>query len=228
VIEFKNAAVGHGRRAVVSGIDWTVAPGAFVGVFGHNGSGKTTLIRTLLGLQPPLKGKVKTAGRLGYAAQKERLDPIYPLTAYQVAALGTYRAFDPFASWEGAEKALVLRCLADCGARDLAGEPFSSLSGGQKQRVLLARALACEPEILVVDEPLAGLDVATQRSLLDLLRRLKLERKLTVVMVSHRLKAEKDLFTDLVWVGDGKAVSGPAREMLARGPLADSFREELG
>ncbi|TPW20514.1 MAG: zinc transport system ATP-binding protein [Elusimicrobia bacterium] len=143
--------------------------------------------------------------------------------------MGTYRRLELFGRLRGlGRQAFIAKCLADCGASALAERRFGDLSGGQKQRVLIARALAAEPEVLALDEPLAGIDVTTQRALLKLLKRLKEERGLTVLMVSHRVHVEKDLFTHVVYCDEGKAAMGTTAEMLApTGRLGQMFRGEL-
>lgn len=234
LIRFKNAALGYDGKPLLAGVDLEIRAREFWGILGYNGSGKTTILRTLLGLIPCLRGEVREHGglfgrpRFGYVPQKERLDPLYPLTARDVAAMGTYRKIDLLQRLRGAGHAeFVNRCLAECGASALARRRMSDLSGGQKQRVMLARALAAEPEILVLDEPLAGLDIATQKSLIELLSELKTRRGLTVVMVSHRLSAEKGLFTHLAWVEEGRVATGASADMLAAGRLSEVFRSEL-
>jgi ABC-type Mn2+/Zn2+ transport system ATPase subunit len=164
--------------------------------------------------------------RYGYAPQQEKLDPLYPLSAYDVAEMGAYRRF----RWPGffrrkRHAELVERCLSDCGALDFASRPFSELSSGQKQRVLIARALCAGPEILILDEPLSGIDVSTQQALLGLFGELRKNPDLTVIMVSHRLQAEKRLFTHIAWLEAGRLESGPADEMTA-GKMAEIFRSE--
>lgn len=233
LIEFKDATLGHEPTAVLSGVGLAVDAGAFVGILGRNGSGKTTLLKTILGLIPVLAGRLETRGaglavpRFGYVPQKERLDPIYPLSAYDVAALGTYRRLELFQSLRRDHRPLIEGSLAACGASALAERSFSDLSGGQKQRVLIARALAAEPEILALDEPLSGIDAATQHALITLLKGLKDERGLTVLMVSHRVRVEKDLFSHVVCCDEGRAVMGTSEEMLATGRLAEMFKGEL-
>ncbi|MDE2512006.1 MAG: metal ABC transporter ATP-binding protein, partial [Elusimicrobia bacterium] len=209
-VQFKGASLGYGRRPVLTGVDLTVHPGDFLGVLGPNGAGKSTILKTMLGLIPPMKGHLTLAGssfgapRFGYVPQKEKLDVIYPLTVREVAAMGTYRRFELLKRLRGrTHDDLVKQSLKDCGAWDLADRRYSDLSGGQRQRVLIARALAAEPELLVLDEPLAGIDVPTQKAILKLLASFKAERGLTVLMVSHRLQAERDLFTHIAWVADG-------------------------
>ncbi len=142
--------------------------------------------------------------------------------------MGTCRRVELFRRLRGKDpRKFVEKCLEECGALSLARRRFSDLSGGQKQRVLIARALAAEPELLVLDEPLAGIDITTQKALLALLKKLKEEKGLTVLMVSHRVQAERGLFTHIVWVDEGKVTAGPAEEMLASGKLSEIFRSEL-
>jgi ABC-type Mn2+/Zn2+ transport system ATPase subunit len=232
LLQCRQASFGYGKKAVLSGVDAVVEKGSFVGILGHNGSGKTTLLRTILGLLPCVKGRLDWAGgkrpEFGYVPQKESLDPIYPLTAYNVAAMGAYRGFRLLARLRrGPDAALVERCLNECGAHAFADKIFSSLSGGQKQRVLIARALAAGPQILALDEPLAGIDITTQKAVIKLLKKLKDERGLTILMVSHRVQAERDLFTHIVWCDEGKAVMGQSEEMLKSSRAGEVFRSEL-
>lgn len=234
LIRFKHATLGYGQTHILQHVDLDIHAGEFWGILGYNGSGKTTILKTLLGLIPCQKGGFIGRGRqfglprFGYVPQKERLDPLYPLSSRDVAAMGTWRKLDLFQRLRGTAHAdLVARCLADCGATHLAHRRLSDLSGGQKQRVLIARALAAEPEILVLDEPLAGIDITTQQALLKLLKDLKEKLDLTVLMVSHRVSAEKGLFTHIAWVEDGKVTTGPSAQMLAGGKLSEVFKSEL-
>lgn len=226
LLRFKNATLGYGGSPVLTKVDLSVEAGDFWGILGHNGSGKTTIVKAALGLIPCARGEVTgRAPRFGYVPQKERLDPLYPLSALAVAEMGAWRGFAPFRGAGGEDG--VRRCLAECGAAELAARRFSDLSGGQKQRVLIARALAAEPELLVLDEPLAGVDITTQRALLDLLQALKDKRSLTILMVSHRVSAEKGMFTHLAWVEDGLVTTGSSAEMLSKGRLSEVFKSEL-
>lgn len=234
LIRFRGASLGYGKSPVLTKVDLDIRAGEFWGILGYNGSGKTTILKTMLGLIPCLRGDLTEHGglfgkpRFGYVPQKERLDPLYPLTSRAVTAMGTYRKLDLLRRLRGhGRDDLVRRCLADCGAQHLAERRLSDLSGGQKQRVLIARALAAEPEILVLDEPLAGIDITTQQALLELLKDLKERHKLTILMVSHRVSAEKGLFTHIAWVDDGRVTTGPSGEMLAAGKLSEIFRSEL-
>jgi len=234
LVEFKGATVGYGRTAVLRDVNLEVKSGDFLGILGHNGSGKTTLLRTLLGLIPVVKGRFAAHGehggppRFGYVPQKEKLDPIYPLTAEAVAEMGGFRRFDLWSRLRGSRRtARAHAALRECGAHEFARKMYSELSGGQRQRVLIARALAAEPELLILDEPLSGIDITTQHAILKLLKRLKDEKGLTILMVSHRVQAEKNLFTHIAWVDEGKVEVGPAEAMLSGGKVSEVFRMEL-
>ena len=233
LLRFEHATLGYERRPVLTDVDFAVSRGSFVGILGYNGSGKTTILKTILGIIPCIKGRFilqnGEAGlpRFGYVPQKEKLDPIYPLTAHDVVAMGTYRRFELLGRLRQYRVGHVVRhCLSECGASHIAHKSYGDLSGGQKQRVLIARALAAEPDILALDEPLAGIDVATQKSLVHLLNRLKEKEGLTVLMISHRIRAEKGLFTHIAWVDESRVVVGAAEEML-RGTIGEVFRSEL-
>ncbi len=234
MIRFKHASLGYGKTPILTKVDLEIRAGEFWGILGHNGSGKTTILKTMLGLIPCQRGEFAGRGghggppRFGYVPQKERLDPLYPLSAHDVAEMGTYRKLELLRGLRGGGREdVVRRCLHDCGATHLAGRRFSDLSGGQKQRVLIARALAAEPEILVLDEPLGGIDITTQHALLKLLKDLKEKLSLTILMVSHRVSAEKGLFTHIAWVDEGAVTTGPSDEMLSKGRLSEIFKSEL-
>jgi ABC-type Mn2+/Zn2+ transport system ATPase subunit len=168
-----------------------VRPRELVVLLGSNGSGKTTLLRGLLGFLPPLTGSVERRPglRVGYVPQRETLDPLYPLSGEAVARLGAWRDL-PFWKLGGArERQRTREALAACRALDFAGQRYAALSGGQRQRILLARALATEPELLLLDEPTAGVDPEAERAILDLLRELRDTRGLSIWLVTHHVHA---------------------------------------
>ena len=191
LLEMQSADFGYGGRPVVQGASLEVRRGEWVALRGPNGSGKTTLLRGLLGFLPPLAGRVERQAnlRIGYVPQRETLDPLYPLSAYQVARTGSWRDL-PFWRIAGArERAQTQAALAACQAAGFASRRYAELSGGQRQRVLLARALASQPELLVLDEPTAGIDPEAERGILELLASLRENQKLAIWMVTHHLHA---------------------------------------
>jgi len=200
------ADFGYEGRPVVHGASLVVRPDEFVVLLGSNGSGKTTLLRGLLGFLPPLAGRVERRPdlRIGYVPQRETLDPLYPLSAYQVARTGSWRDL-PFWRLGGArERSRTRAALEACHAAEFASRRYSELSGGQRQRVLLARALATDPELLLLDEPTAGIDPEAERGILDLLRKLRETRGLSIWMVTHHVHAMAGRADRTIVVSEGR------------------------
>jgi zinc transport system ATP-binding protein len=167
-----------GRAEILSHVDLTVAPGEIVTLIGPNGAGKTTLVRIALGLLRPDHGTValRPGTRIGYMPQKFQLDETLPLTARRFLSLSP-----------GAANGDIRRVAEETGIGHLLGHPLGALSGGEVQRTLLARALLRQPELLVLDEPVRGVDVGGQLELYDLIARLRRQRGCGVLMVSHDL-----------------------------------------
>ncbi len=205
-----DAAVGYDGKAVLNGLTFALPRGRFTAMVGENGSGKTTLLKTLAGILPPVAGRVEMSGVngeppvLGYVPQRDSLDSVWPLSAFEVALMGTYRWLAIGRTFTDAERKLTRDCLAQTGAADLEHKAFSVLSGGQKQRVLIARALATQSEVLLLDEPTAGIDPEATQAVMELLSRLHRERHLTILMVNHDLPLARQHATDVLRVVDGK------------------------
>jgi len=224
LITLKHVTVGYHQQPLLPPFDLAVAPGEFWGVVGPNGSGKTTIVRTMLGLLRPVDGEIEFGARkrprFGYVPQRAQVDLTFPLTAFEVALMGRYGLIGAGRRPSRTDVERAHAALADVGVSDLAGRPIHQLSGGQRQRVLIARALAAEPEILILDEPTTGLDLPSERSMLDLVASFT-KRQIAVVMVSHQLGAVIDYAQDLLLVaGGGKKVEiGPRREIITSARL---------
>lgn len=180
--------IGHAGRALLPALDCEVGPGELWAILGRNGSGKSTLVRTLLGLLPPVAGRVERRQglRMSYVPQRAQLDPIYPALARDVAAMGLDRGWS-FLRPRFAEPPEAREALQRVGALQLAERPFRELSEGQKQRVLLARTLAARPALALLDEPTSAMDEVVERETIAHLDWLRREHGTTVMVVSHQL-----------------------------------------
>lgn len=176
---------------VLQAVNLTIEPGETVSIVGPNGGGKTTLLKLMLGLVSPSRGVIRVLGRpprsarrhVGYVPQHAMFDPSFPVSVADVVLMGLLGRAGRFGPHARGSRWLAESALAQVGIAGLAGKAFSNLSGGQRQRVLIARALICQPDLLLLDEPTANLDVAVENELYALLARLG--DKMTVVMVSH-------------------------------------------
>jgi zinc transport system ATP-binding protein len=204
VLAAHGVSYAYGDALAVDHVDLSLAAGEFVALVGPNGSGKSTLLRLLLGLLPPATGSVECLGsspgalrdrwRVGYVPQRRILDLDLPATVEEVVRSGrtARRGWWRFAS--GTDRAAVEHALGAVALDDLRRRPVGRLSGGQQQRVLIARALVAEPAVLVLDEPIAGVDVESQRLFRDSLVHLVEHHHAAVLLVSHELGAvAKDL-----------------------------------
>jgi zinc transport system ATP-binding protein len=221
VVELEGAAVGYDGRTALSDVDLRVDAGEVVAVLGANGSGKSTLVKAVVGLLPLAAGELRLFGtprvrfsdwtRLGYVPQRAGAATGVPATVREVVSTGRL-AVTRFGRPRADDRRAVERALQTVGLADRAGDSVATLSGGQQQRVLIARALTCDPELLVLDEPTAGVDLPSQHTLADALRTL-IERGTTVVLVAHELGPLHPLITRALTMADGRVLhDGPPPE----------------
>lgn len=204
LVRFRNVTLGYGRSIVLSDLDLHLDDGGYVGIVGPNGAGKTTLLRAILGTLKPLSGSVeygKRPIRFGYVPQAQTMDDTFPLTALDIVLMGRYLNVGVIRRPGRADRERAMVALEQVGLPDLAGSLFREFSGGQKQRTLMARALAAEPEVLVLDEPTNDMDVAAEHATMDLVDRLHADRGLLVLMVSHLLNVVVNHVHDIAIVG---------------------------
>ncbi|MBI4608151.1 MAG: metal ABC transporter ATP-binding protein [Candidatus Rokubacteria bacterium] len=191
LVQLRSVSLGYGGIAVVREVTLTVHEGDFLAFVGPNGSGKTTLLRALTGTLAPLGGEIlRPRGPIacGYVPQERDLDPAFPFSALDVVLLGRVSRLGPGRRPARRDREICLDALTRVGMTSLSRAPFQDLSGGQKQRVLIARALATEPAMLVLDEPTSGMDLRAEQEIMDLIAGLQ-RRQLTTVMASHNLHA---------------------------------------
>jgi len=222
LIAFEKVDLGYGRRRVLTGIDFDVVAGDFLGIVGPNGAGKTTLLKAILGLLKPMGGRVTRAAgplRIGYVPQRESVDTLYPLTVLDIVLMGGYNRLGPV-GWPGRrQKEQARRALGHVGILDLADRSYRNLSGGQKQRALIARALVGEPNLLILDEPTNGMDLVGERAIMELIRELHDKDGITVLMVSHLLNTVINYVKRIAIVGEGTLREGTVAEMVTGASL---------
>jgi ABC-type Mn2+/Zn2+ transport system ATPase subunit len=219
LIRLERAVIGY-RTPLLPPIDLSVRATSTLGVLGPNGAGKTALLKALLGLLPLLGGRrvlpLGRTPRVGYVPQRDRLDMSWPLSVLDVVLMGRAPLVGPMKRYRARDRDAARAAMQEIGIGDLADRPLYALSGGQHQKVLIARAIAAEPELLVLDEPTSAMDPAAERVLLDLVARLKSAHNLSVVLVTHQLTAIPG-FADEVALIDrerGLFEVGPAEQML--------------
>jgi len=207
LVSLQGVTLGYDSAAVLQGVDLAIHPGTLVGLAGPNGSGKTTLFRTILGLLAPLDGTLLRScplANFGYVPQSAALDSQFPLSAEEIVEMGAYGRVRSFRIFPSLEKKKAAQALAQVGMSHVKGKSFFALSGGQKQRVLIARALMVDPKIMILDEPLSGVDEESRRSISELLLQLTREKGLAVFFSSHDLEMVQRVADKIVRVDKGK------------------------
>jgi zinc transport system ATP-binding protein len=222
VVSVSHVAVSYGSRDVLHDVSLEVAPGEVVAILGANGSGKSTLIRTVLGLVPLTRGEIGLFGvprrrfkqwaRIGYVPQRIGAGSGVPASVGEIVASGRLARRGIFKPARAADRAAVRMALEDIGLADRIGDPVATLSGGQQQRTLIARALAGEPDLLILDEPTAGVDAGSQEAFAGTLTRFQRHGG-TVLLVAHELGPLEPLIDRAVVVHEGRiAYSGAVPE----------------
>lgn len=218
-VEVTDLSVDLGGRLVLRGIDLRIRSGEVVAVLGTNGSGKSTLIRTMVGLLPAARGQVELFGtavprfrqwyRVGYVPQRVTAASGVPATVYEVVTSGRLARRRLFRPLSATDREAITNSLEVVGLADRGKDAVSELSGGQQQRVLIARALAGEPDLLILDEPTAGVDLTSQAVFTSAVRTL-VQRGTTVVLVSHDLGPMDELIDRCIVLRNGLvAYDGP-------------------
>jgi zinc/manganese transport system ATP-binding protein len=221
-IAVERLGVALGGRTVLSDVSFAIAPGEFVGIIGSNGAGKTTLLRTLLGLIRASAGSVRVFDRpvrrgnraIGYVAQRTTLDPDLPLRARDVVAFGLDGERWGFAWPSAARRARIDAALAAVGAERYADAPAGRLSGGEQQRLFIAQALLAEPQILLLDEPLANLDLRSAGEIVRLVARIRRDYGVTVLFVTHDINPLVEAMDRVVYLAAGHAAVGAVEEVV--------------
>ena len=231
-LQLSGLSAGYDAGWALSDVNLELPPGRLVGVIGPNGSGKSTLLRAILGLVPHRRGTVTLSGRpidrqrIAYVPQREVVDWSFPISAEHVVLMGRYPRIGPVLPAGLADRAAVAGALERVGMHGLAHRQIGALSGGQQQRVFLARALVQEADVLLLDEPMTGVDLATEQTIGTLMRELR-DAGTTVVYATHDLETAADI-SDLLCFVNGRIVAfGTPADTFTPHTLHETFGGEL-
>jgi len=219
---------------VLTDLSFEVPAGTLTAIVGPNGAGKSTLIKTALGLVQPLKGHFEffgksfreVDGRVSYVPQRTSVDWDFPVTSLDVVCMGLYRKIGWFRPVRARHRKRAMEALAEVGMQDYAKRQISQLSGGQQQRVFLARALVQDAELFLMDEPLAGVDVATEKTIISTLHRLR-DQGRTAMVVHHDLDTVSEYFDRVLLLNRQVIAEGAAKDVMTPEHLKQAYSGKL-
>ncbi len=233
-IEAHNLTVSYQGAPVLWDIDFQLPTGQIIGIIGPNGSGKTTLLKTAMGLLEPSSGYVKVFNKdlddvrekVAYVPQRESVDWDFPASVYDIVMMGRYGKKNLFKRTNKTDIEIVNNSIAKVGLEELSDRQISQLSGGQQQRVFIARALAQQADVYLMDEPFVGVDAATENSILTLLSEMKRNGK-TVIIIHHDLQTVSDYFDYLVLLNTRLIAKGNVQDVLTKENLSNAYGGQL-
>lgn len=234
VVKVENLTVSYLHKPVLWDINFELPKGQITGVIGPNGSGKTTLLKSIMGLLPADSGKIELFGnplkkvrsRISYVPQRESVDWDFPATIEDVVLMGRYRKENLFRRLKKEDHEIAREAMEQVGLLDLAKNPISELSGGQQQRVFLARALAQQADLYLMDEPFVGVDAATEDAILKLLSKMRDAGK-SVIIVHHDLQTAYSFFDHIVLLRTRLIGAGPKNDVFTTQNLQDAYGGRL-
>lgn len=234
VLEIHDLTVTYSRKPVLWGVDLTLPKGSLTGIIGPNGAGKSTLIKAIMGIVPLSSGWVKLFNqemgavrkKISYVPQKESVDWDFPASVREVVVMGRYAELGLFKRPRKADYAAADYALEQVNMQQFGTRQISQLSGGQQQRVFLARALAQNADLYFMDEPFAGVDAATEKAIIEILRKMSVEGK-TVVVVHHDLQTVPQYFDWVVQLNTRLVASGPVEQVFTQEFLQETYGGKL-
>ena len=228
IIKFSNTTIGYGKKKILENLNFSIYENDFIGIVGPNGAGKSTLLKTLLGNIKILSGKVtKDNLRFGYVPQRDLIQPLLPYSVYDVVMMSRYSLLGLFKNPGKLDKEIVDESLRNVGIFDLKNLLYSDLSGGQRQRTLIARALAVEPNVLILDEPTNGMDTPSHYSLLNLVDSFHKESQLTILLVSHLLTDVANYVEKILLIDKDYFQFGSNSEILSEANLEKTYSSDF-
>jgi manganese/zinc/iron transport system ATP- binding protein len=230
IIEVHNLTVLYNRKPALWNVDFDLPSGEIIGIMGSNGSGKSTLLKSMMGILKPSSGYAKILNQpienvrlqVSYIAQRQEIDWDFPATVWDVVAMGRYGKRGLFQRLNNEDKEIISNALKKVNMLDLSKRQISNLSGGQQQRVFIARALAQEADIFLMDEPFAGVDIASEELIFSLLKEMRAQGK-TLVLVHHDLHTASRYFDWLVLLNTRLVASGPLKKVLTSDLLSHTY-----
>ncbi|WP_340221933.1 metal ABC transporter ATP-binding protein [Fusobacterium nucleatum] len=224
-IEIKNLTVAYGENIALENFNLDVEVGSLVALVGPNGAGKSTLIKTILKFLKQITGKIKINGKnLAYVPQRNSVDWDFPTTLFDVLEMGCYGRVGLFKRVNKKEKQKVFKAIEQVGMLDFKDRQISELSGGQQQRAFIARALVQEADIYLMDEPFQGVDSTTEKSIVDILKKLKSEGK-TLLVVHHDLQTVPTYFESVTFINKTVIASGKVKEVFTQENIDKTYRK---
>jgi len=229
ILKADQLCVHYDKHPVLWDISLEIPKNQMVAIIGPNGAGKSTFVKAALNLVEPFSGSIDFLGNecsIAYVPQKESIDWSFPICAFEVVLMGSYGKLGYFKKPKEKDKSDAMKMLDVVGMRGLAGKQINQLSGGQKQRLFIARALMQNPDIIFLDEPFAGIDMATEKLIIDVLKKLKEQNK-TIFIVHHDLRTLKRYFDWLILLNTYLVGSGPIDEVLTEENIEKTFGNSL-
>ena len=224
-IEIKNLTVAYGENIALENFNLNVEVGSLVALVGPNGAGKSTLIKTILKFLKQITGKIKINGKnLAYVPQRNSVDWDFPTTLFDVVEMGCYGRVGLFKRVNKEEKVKVLKAIEQVGMLDFKDRQISELSGGQQQRTFIARALVQEADIYLMDEPFQGVDSTTEKSIVDILKKLKSDGK-TLLVVHHDLQTVPTYFESVTFINKTVIATGKVKEVFTQENIDKTYRK---
>ena len=224
-IEIKNLTVAYGENIALEDFNLNVEIGSLMALVGPNGAGKSTLIKTVLKFLKQITGEIKINGKnLAYVPQRNSVDWDFPTTLFDVVEMGCYGRVGLFKRVNKEEKVKVLKAIEQVGMLDFKDRQISELSGGQQQRTFIARALVQEADIYLMDEPFQGVDSTTEKSIVDILKKLKSDGK-TLLVVHHDLQTVPTYFESVTFINKTVIATGKVKEVFTQENIDKTYRK---
>ena len=224
-IEIRNLTVAYGENIALENFNLDIEAGSLMALVGPNGAGKSTLIKTILKFLKQITGEIKINTKtLAYVPQRNSVDWDFPTTLFDVVEMGCYGRVGLFKRVSKEEKQKVLKAIEQVGMLDFKDRQISELSGGQQQRAFIARALVQEADIYLMDEPFQGVDSTTEKSIVDILKKLKSEGK-TLIVVHHDLQTVPTYFESVTFINKNVIASGKIKEVFTHENIDKTYRK---